>query len=203
MELKRKIALCLVTLVVCIMTGTLLAACAQPDKDTAEPNPVVEFVFSTGDKVRFELYPDQAPITVKNFLRYVNDGFYAGTIIHRVEAGVVQGGGYTVQDEQYIQKSTYAPIKGEFSANGVNNTLPHCTGAISMARTKDYDSATSQFFFCPVDQTAWWDGYYAAFGMAADQASIDAIKRLSQVPTHDRSTLPIETISIQSVKVIN
>ncbi len=89
--------------------------------------------------VEIQLFPSKAPITVKNFLRYVNDGFYDGTIFHRVIRNfMIQGGGFTTD---YQKKKTFAPIKNE-ADNGLGNE----TGTIAMARTSDPNSATSQFF---------------------------------------------------------
>ncbi|MDP4132915.1 MAG: peptidylprolyl isomerase [Bacillota bacterium] len=113
-----------------------------------------------GDMV-FELYSEDAPITVDNFIKLANKGFYEAKIFHRVYKGfMIQGGssdgmGYAGSDET---------IKGEFSSNGVNNSLSHVRGVISMARSpQDPDSASSQFFICDADST-FLDGSYAAFG---------------------------------------
>ncbi|HZA55044.1 MAG TPA: peptidylprolyl isomerase, partial [Candidatus Udaeobacter sp.] len=101
-------------------------------------NPVVTMVTNKGN-IRIELNAGKAPITTKNFLDYVNDGFYDGLIFHRVIPGfMIQGGGF---DSQMKQKGTKAPIKNE-AANGLTNK----TGSIAMARTNVVDSATAQFF---------------------------------------------------------
>ncbi|HEX6829327.1 MAG TPA: peptidylprolyl isomerase [Burkholderiales bacterium] len=108
-------------------------------------NPMVEMKTSMGVIV-IELYPDKAPATVDNFLEYVKSGHYNGTIFHRVVPGfVVQGGGF---DASARQKATRAPIKNE-AANGLKNTR----GSLSMARTRDPSSATSQFFINLQDNT--------------------------------------------------
>ena len=104
----------------------------------AAANPQVEFKTNVGSFV-VELYADKAPATVDNFLRYVKDGFYKGTIFHRVIPGfVVQGGGFT---KDYQQKPTREPVKNE-AANGLKNE----TATLAMARTSDPNSATAQFF---------------------------------------------------------
>ena len=108
--------------------------------------------------VLLELDPNNAPITVENFVSLVSRGFYDGLTITRIQEGfVVQGG----QSEEEI-----APIKGEFSENGVDNEITHKKGVISMARTSDPDSATSQFFICLDSKTCSrsLDGKYAGFG---------------------------------------
>ena len=101
-------------------------------------NPRVDIQTSYGDII-VELYPDKAPLTVANFLRYVDDGFYSGTVFHRVIKNfMIQGGGF---DEDLKQKPTRAPIKNE-----ANSGLSNARGTVAMARTGDPDSATAQFF---------------------------------------------------------
>jgi len=128
-----------------------------------------------------ELYPDRAPITVKNFLRYVDRRFYDGTIFHRVIPGfVIQGGGYT---KDLVEKPTDPPIKNE-----ANNGLRNERGTIAMARTSIIDSATSQFFINLKDndflnhrdQTPSGFGY-AVFGRVIQ--GMDVVDRIAQVPT--------------------
>src|SRR5690606_33605297 len=119
--------------------GLLLsAASAAPAAANQGGRPMVVFSTNHGD-FTIELYPDKAPITVENFLSYVDAGFYDNTIFHRVIPGfVIQGGGFT---EDMRQKPTEAPIKNE-ADNGLKNER----GTLSMARTSDINSATSQFF---------------------------------------------------------
>ena len=120
---------------------------------------VVISVKDLGD-IKVELDADMAPITVTNFLKLVNDKFYDGLTFHRIMKGfMIQGGdptgtGYGGSDEQ---------IKGEFISNGINNTISHVRGTISMARGKYPDSASSQFFIVQSDST-YLDGDYAGFG---------------------------------------
>ena len=104
----------------------------------AQDNPVVAMETSMGT-IKIELRPDLTPITVENFLRYVNNGYFDGLIFHRVISDfMIQGGGFTVDMEQ---KETDTPIKNE-----ANNGLSNKTGTIAMARTQDPHSATAQFF---------------------------------------------------------
>ena len=113
----------------------------------------------TGDIV-IQLRPDVAPITVENFESLVSSGFYDGLTFHRVYSGfMIQGGDPDGNGTGGSEKT----IKGEFSANGVNNTLSHKRGVVSMARSSSYKSASSQFFICHADST-FLDGNYAAFG---------------------------------------
>ena len=114
-------------------------ATATPTPETPkEENPMVILKTSKGD-ITIELFEKEAPVTVANFLKYVDSGFYKGTIFHRVIDGfMIQGGGFT---RDMNQKSTRAPIKNE-AANGLKNAR----GTLAMARTQDPNSATAQFF---------------------------------------------------------
>ncbi|MBI2145575.1 peptidyl-prolyl cis-trans isomerase [Candidatus Woesearchaeota archaeon] len=113
----------------------LIAGCSKPE---AEMNPHIILETSKGS-IEIELYPQQAPITAQNFLQYANEGFYDGTIFHRVIPGfMIQGGGFTPDG---VQKDTHEPIKLE-SNNGLKNEA----GTVAMARTMIPDSATGQFF---------------------------------------------------------
>lgn len=115
-------------------------------------------------KITVALFPDDAPISVENFVKLAKDGFYDGLTFHRIISGfMIQGGdplGTGIGDSDET-------IKGEFSANGVSNSLSHTRGAISMARSQDYNSASSQFFIVHEDST-YLDGQYAAFGYVTD-----------------------------------
>ena len=140
-----------------------------------------------GDVMRGELYPEIAPITVENFIKLVNDGFYDGLIFHRVIPGfMIQGGcpqGTGMGGPGYS-------IKGEFSGNGVKNDLKHTRGVISMARSMMPDSAGSQFFIM-VEDAPHLDGQYAAFGkiiegMEAADAIVNAKRDYSDRPYEDQ-----------------
>ncbi|MCI8384992.1 MAG: peptidylprolyl isomerase [Acutalibacter sp.] len=122
-------------------------------------NPVVTIETNRG-VIKVELYPEIAPNTVNNFVSLVRKGFYDGTIFHRVIPGfMIQGG----DPEGTGMGGPGYGIKGEFAANGFENTLKHTTGVISMARSQRPDSAGSQFFIMVAD-AAYLDGQYAAFG---------------------------------------
>ena len=141
-----------------------------------------------------ELYPDLAPITVENFLSYVDEGYYSGLTFHRVMKGFMIQGGDGHGGE-------HAAIKGEFKENGYNNPLSHQKGVISMARTTEPDSATSQFFICNADASASLDGKYAAFGKLIDGEDVlDAISDV-EVEANEWSEMskPVETITINSI----
>ena len=133
---------------------------------------MVKIEMENGGVIEIELYPETAPITVANFEKLVKEGFYDGLIFHRVISGfMIQGGdptgtGYSGSDEN---------IKGEFAANGVMNDLSHTRGVISMARSMNPNSASSQFFIMHQDGT-YLDGNYAAFGkVVSGMEVVDAI----------------------------
>lgn len=148
-----------------------------------------------GGAMTLELYPETAPITVENFVKLANDGFYNGLIFHRVIAGfMIQGGDPTGTGMGGPGWS----IKGEFAANGVNNPLKHTRGVISMARSARPDSAGSQFFIMHRD-APHLDGQYAAFGKLTD--GFDVLDRIAGVAT-DFSDKPRKEQKIKSVTVV-
>lgn len=121
---------------------------------------LIKIEMENGDVMRGELYPDVAPLTVENFEKLVQEGFYDGLTFHRVIPGFMIQGGCP------LGTGTGGPghtIKGEFSGNGVENNLVHDRGVLSMARSMDPDSAGSQFFIM-VEAAPHLDGQYAAFG---------------------------------------
>ena len=138
--------------------------------------------------ITVELDGDTAPITVQNFMDLANDGFYDGLTFHRIISGFMMQGGDPNGNGTGGSENT---IKGEFSANGVENTLSHTRGAISMARAQDPDSASSQFFICHADST-FLDGQYACFGCVTDGMDVvDAVCEAAQ-PTDDNGTIPAD-----------
>ncbi len=146
------------------------------------------------DTITLELYPEQAPITVENFLKLAKEGFYDNLIFHRVIKNfMIQGG-----DPE--GRGTGGPgysIKGEFTANSVNNTLKHTRGTISMARSQAYDSAGSQFFIMHKD-SSHLDGLYAAFGRVIE--GIEVIDEIASEKT-DYNDRPLEDVVIESIKI--
>ncbi len=125
-----------------------------------EKNPIVTFEMENGKTFRAELYPALAPNTVNNFLSLVGKKFYDGVIFHRVIAGFMIQGGDPLGNGT---GGSDTEIKGEFSSNGVENNIAHERGVISMARSQNPDSASSQFFIMHQD-SPHLDGDYAAFG---------------------------------------
>ena len=130
-----------------------------------------------GGKIEIELYPEAAPITVKNFEKLVSEGFYDGLIFHRVIPGFMIQGGDPQGNGMGGAKDN---IKGEFRANGVKNDLKHERGVLSMARTSAPNSASSQFFIMHA-RAPHLDGQYAAFGKVYE--GLDVIDKIANVPT--------------------
>ena len=138
--------------------------------------------------ITVELDGDAAPITVQNFMDLANAGFYDGLTFHRIISGFMMQGGDPNGNGTGGSENT---IKGEFSANGVENPLSHTRGAISMARAQAPDSASSQFFICHADST-FLDGQYACFGYVTDGMDVvDTVCEAAQ-PTDDNGTIPAD-----------
>ena len=146
-----------------------------------------EIVVKNYGTIALELDSDVAPITVENFLKLIDEDFFAGLIFHRVIPGfMIQGGGYT---KDFKEKHCDS-IKGEFKSNGVNNELKHTEGVLSMARTMIKDSASSQFFIMH-KPAPHLDGEYAAFGKITE--GLDIVDQIANVPTNfqDCPTTPV------------
>ena len=147
-----------------------------------------------GGKIEIELYPETAPITVKNFEKLVSEGFYDGLIFHRVIPGFMIQGGDPQGNGMGGAKNK---IKGEFRANGVKNDLKHTRGVISMARSFDPNSASSQFFIMHAD-APHLDGQYAAFGKVV--SGIEAVDEIASIPT-DYSDRPKIAVRMKKVTI--
>ena len=168
----------------------------------AQGNPVVVMQTSMGD-ITIELFQDQAPISVENFLQYASDGYYEGTVFHRViQQFMIQGGGMTAD---LSPKQTRAPIKNE-ATNGVTNAR----GTLAMARTNVVDSATSQFFINTVDNARSLDNTgtdarsygYAVFGRVT--AGMDVVDKIAAVAIGNQGphqNVPVEPVTITGVTV--
>lgn len=150
--------------------------------------------------ITVELDGDAAPITVQNFMDLANAGFYDGLTFHRIISGFMMQGGDPNGNGTGGSENT---IKGEFSANGVENPLSHTRGAISMARAQAPDSASSQFFICHADST-FLDGQYACFGYVTDGMDVvDAVCEAAQ-PTDGNGTIPADQQPvITAIRVID
>jgi peptidyl-prolyl cis-trans isomerase A (cyclophilin A) len=173
---------------------------ASPTPTPPPTGPVVAFVTSLGE-IRVGLRPDQAPISVDNFLRYVKAGHYNGTIFHRVIPNfMIQGGG---MDVKMVEKPTRAPIRNE-AKNGLRNRR----GTVAMARTNDPHSATAQFFISVKDNHALDFGIrgagYAVFGDVVQ--GMDVVDRIVAVPTTEsggHQNVPITPVVIKSARVVS
>ncbi len=177
-------------------------------EETEEITNYVKILTNQNKTIIIELYPDIAPITVANFQKLVSEKFYDGLIFHRViEDFMIQGGdplgtGTGGSEEE---------ITGEFSLNGIENTLKHDKGVVSMARkddndpntTDDYNSASSQFFICvnTNDYLKDLDGSYAAFGkVIAGYENVEAISRVA-TDNYDKPTIPQMMKNVRFVKI--
>ncbi len=157
-------------------------------------NPIVTVTMKDGSIMKGELYPEIAPITVENFTKLANDGFYDGLIFHRVIRGfMIQGG----DPEGTGMGGPGYSIKGEFAQNGVKNDLKHTAGVLSMARSMNPDSAGSQFFIMHKD-APHLDGAYAAFGKITE--GLDVVDKIATVRT-DYSDRPVEPQVMESIRV--
>lgn len=139
----------------------------------------IKIILDSGLEIKLELYPDIAPISVANFLKLVDEKYYDGVCFHRVIDGfMIQAGGYFVKGNQIDTTKKIPPIKGEFNSNGIRNDLHHIPGVISMARTSDKNSASSQFFICSA-KCPHLDGEYAAFGKTIDEKDLENVLKIA------------------------
>jgi peptidyl-prolyl cis-trans isomerase A (cyclophilin A) len=196
--LNKLVAVCVLGITISI--SALAKNDEKKEKSKMETNPVVVMATNHGT-IEIELFEKQAPISVKNFLRYVDEGFYNGTIFHRVISDfMIQGGGFT---EGMEQKKVHEPIKNEASAE-----LGNTRGTLAMARTQIVDSATAQFFINVKDNAFLnhrdntMPGYgYAVFGKVTD--GMDVVDKIKGVPTTTKSghgDVPVKPVVIESVK---
>lgn len=202
---SKRICLCLLVLAILLVLTT---GCEKKDysngvlegysySETEEETNYVKILTSKNEVVLIELLPDTAPITVQNFKDLVKEKFYDNLTFHRViENFMIQTGDPLGNGTGGSEKK----IKGEFASNGVENKLKHKTGVVSMARSSDYDSASSQFFICVSDNVSYLDGEYAAFGRVI--AGLDAVERISKVST-DSNDKPIKPEKMVSVRFVN
>jgi Peptidyl-prolyl cis-trans isomerase (rotamase) - cyclophilin family len=178
-----------------LLLGTIFTGCSKKEENT-----VVEIEIQNYGTITVELDANVAPITVENFIKLANEGFYDGLTFHRIISGfMIQGGdpngnGTGGSDET---------IKGEFTANGVENTLSHKRGVISMARSNEYDSASSQFFIVHED-SIFLDSQYAAFGHVTKKGMdiVDQIAADAVVQDGNGTVYPADQPIITSIKII-
>lgn len=192
----KKLFLVLITMLLLFMTG-----CVKPDNNDDNnqeennnnnqdeggkeemKNPIIVITLEDDRQIKLELYPEIAPITVANFLKLVDEKYFDGVCFHRVIYNfMIQTGGYYLDGYTLSEKEEVPSIKGEFEKNGVENDLLHTLGVISMARSDDMNSASSQFFICSAD-APHLDGSYAAFGKTIDEESNKVVLEISETPT--------------------
>ena len=155
----------------------------------------IRITMENGKQMEAELYPDIAPATVENFVSLINEKFFNGIIFHRVIKGfMIQGGDPTGTGMGGSEKT----VKGEFASNGFNNELKHTRGVLSMARTMDPNSASSQFFIMHED-APHLDGQYAAFGKITK--GIEVVDEIASVATDFRDK-PLEEQKIRTIGII-
>lgn len=186
-----------------VLLGVTILGAGTPHDAAAKGKPMILLATSLGD-IKLELFPDKAPETVKNFIAYVEAGYYDDTIFHRVIPGfMIQGGGLTA-DMKDKREGQRAPIKNE-SSNGLKNDV----GTVAMARTSAPDSATSQFFINAknndfLNKESAQDGVgYAVFGKVV--GGMDVVKKIEQVQTATKGmhqNVPAEPVVIKSAKVM-
>jgi peptidyl-prolyl cis-trans isomerase B (cyclophilin B) len=187
----KRINLFLTTLCLCLA----LSGCGR-DEYADVPNPIATITMENGSVMRVELYVREAPNTVANFVKLANSGFYDGMGFYRVAPGGFIQAGDPAGD------GTGGPgyaIKGEFSKNGVKNTVSHVRGVISMARQSGYNSAGSQFFILQGSYPEY-DGFYAAFGKIMDDEGLRTLDSIGNVHV-DAHQAPVDQSRISTIRV--
>lgn len=198
--------------IIALIMAVCLIFCSCGNNTTNEPETNIGNETVSGERVKFtmenggsfiiELYPHYAPETVNNFKKLVNAGFYDGLTFHRIVDGFMAQGGST---DGIGGKGSDETIKGEFALNGFSgNTLSHTRGVVSMARTEDYDSASSQFFIC-YDDASFLDGQYAAFGMVVEGMEVvDAFTEVERrYNARGELAVPVDPIVIETAEVLS
>ena len=200
----KKIIALIMSILMLVLSLSLTSCDKTPyERSDAETNFVLIDVKDFG-KIVVELYPDVAPITVENFKKLVSEGFYDGLTFHRVVQGfMIQGG----DPKGNGTGGSDTEIVGEFSANGIENKLGHTRGVISMARSNDMNSASSQFFIMHQDTyQSSLDGKYAAFGKVV--YGIEIVDDIAAVKTKYNSygserSVPTEKVIMEEVYFVN
>lgn len=199
----------IISLLLCVAMIFAFAACGGKSDSESEndlstnpesSHPQIKVTVKDFGEFTLELYPEYAPKTVENFVKLVREGFYTNSTFHRVVDGFMAQGGQSATGE------TADSIDGEFKTNGFDkNTLSHERGVISMARTSDKNSASSQFFICYDASTCKnLDGDYAAFGKVID--GMEVVDKFTTVERTYNSigekAVPVEDIVIESMEVV-
>ena len=203
--MKKHFKSIMMLMLVALLSMAMLSACGGSSDDaddfsdmeaqteTAEKAPGigihhVEIEVKDYGTIKIELDGDEAPLTVQNFMDLANAGFYDGLTFHRIMDGfMIQGG----DPEGTGMGGSDKTITGEFAANGIENDISHKKGVISMARSQDYDSASSQFFITVADSD-FLDGQYAAFGHVTEGQEVADKIASDAEPTDDNGTIPAD-----------
>lgn len=215
---NKKLALSIIALIFVLILGGFLAYGYYQKATYKLERPVVSMEIDGYGTVKMELYPDEAPNTVKNFIKLINEGYYNGLTFHRVEESLIQGG----DKEGDGTGTTELSINGEFTANDYDNTLKFERGTLGLARMdytdyssidaslteEGYNSGYAQFFIMAQDESAL-DGYYTAFGKVTEGMEIvDEITKLeTEVETDEETgetsetTTPVNPPVITSITV--
>ena len=202
----------ILSVVLCIVLSCLIISCGNNNASTNSKqesiakiggenmnNPKVEISVKGFGVMQLELDPTNAPITCENFLKLVNEGFYDGLTFHRIITGFMIQGGDPLGNGTGGSENT---IKGEFASNGINNPIEHKRGVISMARSSNKDSASSQFFIMHQDGQ-FLDGEYAAFGHVTSGIEVvDRICDVTPVLDNNGTVDALDQPVIEYIKVI-
>lgn len=165
-------------------------------KETEEKSNFIKIEMKSGEIMLLELYPEIAPITVENFQKLISEKFYDNLTFHRIIEGfMIQGG----DPNGTGMGGSKDKIKGEFKENGIQNDLKHERGVISMARSKDMDSASSQFFICHKDALSL-DGNYAAFGKLIK--GYETLDELASTKVANDGETPVKKPEILSIRFV-
>ena len=197
--MKKVISLLICAVLFCLCFAGCGEKPGETPADTAQ-HTKVKVTMEDGGEFVIELYPEYAPQTVANFVKLAKEGFYDGTTFHRIVEGFVAQGGDPKGDGTG-DSGKY--ILGEFTANGVEtNTLKHTRGVISMARSQDFNSASSQFFIC-YDTAENLDGQYAAFGKVKSGMEVVDSFTESKMEMNSAGEMasPVEPITIKKITI--
>ena len=215
---NKKLTLSIIALIFVLILGGFLAYGYYQKATYKLQRPIVSMEIEGYGTIKMELYPDEAPNTVKNFIKLINEGYYNGLTFHRVEESLIQGGDKAGDGTGETELS----INGEFLENGYDNTLKFERGTVGIARMdytayssmdaslveKGYNSGYAQFFIMAQDETAF-DGYYTAFGKVTEGIEIvDELTKLETVVETDeesgettKTTMPVNKPVIKSIFV--
>jgi len=200
---KHKVDIAIIVAIVLFLGAVVLVLRDDKEKDSGvkvSGKYNAEIEIENYGTIKLELDADIAPITVANFIKLAEDGFYDGLTFHRIIEGFMMQGG---DPDGNGTGGSNEKIVGEFAANGIKNDLSHKRGVISMARANSYNSASSQFFIVHEDSSRSLDGLYAAFGVVTEGMEIvDKICEETPVEDGNGTVLPQNQPKIKTIKII-